>query len=143
MCPSLVFYPPPPPPQALSPPQKFSKNKKSCFFVKSRPESLTNENISKLVLFGDFGESPLEYLAAMSEEVLMPILSNPHNQQGWPDVITKEVVDNLHKFCASVYVTLGQMKGKTLLPLPPMDLSSDVVSGAEHRGRDCHMHVLY
>ena len=49
---------------------------------------------------------------------LVPSLSS--SVQGWPDVITKEVVDNLHKFVASVYVTLGQFKGKTLLPLPPM-----------------------
>lgn len=83
--------------QGLNPPAKFSKNKKSCFFVKSQSIPLTNDNIAKVLVFGDFGESPLEYLAAMSEDVLLPVLSNPNNQQGWPDVITKEVVDNLHR----------------------------------------------
>lgn len=49
----------------------------------------------------------------------MPLLTTPANQQGWPDVVAKEVTENLHKFVSSVYVTIGQMKGQTLLPLPP------------------------
>ena len=57
----------------------------------------------------------------LSQEVFMPILCNQRNQEGWPEVITKEVVDNLHKFIASMYVTIGETKGKTLLPLPPAD----------------------
>ena len=36
-------------------------------------------------------------------------------------MITREVVENLHKFIANVYVTIGQTQGKTLLPLPPDD----------------------
>jgi len=43
------------------------------------------------------------------------MLCNPRNQVGWPEVITKEVVENLHKFIANVYVTIGQ--GLTLVPL--------------------------
>lgn len=44
-------------------------------------------------------------------------------QDGWPDIIAKEVTDNLHKFIANIYVTIGQTKGKTLLALPPTDVS--------------------
>ena len=45
-------------------------------------------------------------------------------QDGWPDIIAKEVTDNLHKFIANIYVTIGQTKGKTLLALPPTDVSA-------------------
>jgi|TARA_B110000977_G_scaffold91364_1_gene121243 dynein heavy chain len=62
---------------------------------------------------------PLEHLSILANEVFLPMLSNPLNQVGWPEVITKEVIDNLHKFIANVFVTIGQTKGKTLLPLPP------------------------
>lgn len=52
------------------------------------------------VTYGDFGESPLEQLSAVSSEVILPLLSNPANQGGWPDVVAKEITDNLHKFVA-------------------------------------------
>ena len=74
----------------------------------------------------------------MSQEVFLPLLCNPRNQDGWPEVITKEVVDNLHKFIANVYVTIGQMKGKTLLPLPPSEAKEDK-SGTKDKDR---IHVL-
>ena len=36
----------------------------------------------------------------------------------------REVIDSFHKLVAGVYVTIGQIQGKTLLPLPPVELSS-------------------
>ena len=73
------------------------------------------------VLYGDLSDIPLEQLSAIAQEVYLPLLSNPRNQDGWPEVVTKEVLENLHKFIANVYVTIGQTKGKTLLPLPPAE----------------------
>ena len=73
------------------------------------------------VLYGDLSDVPLEQLSAIAQEVYLPLLSNPRNQDGWPEVVTKEVLENLHKFIANVYVTIGQTKGKTLLPLPPAE----------------------
>ena len=57
-------------------------------------------------------------------EVSLPLLANPANQRGWPEVIVRDVVDNFHKLVASIYVTIGHSQGKTLLPLPPLDLAS-------------------
>ena len=53
----------------------------------------------------------------------MPLMCNPANQEGWPEVISREVTENMHKFVANLYVTIGLTKGKTLLPLPPKDVS--------------------
>ena len=53
------------------------------------------------VTYGDFAESPLETLSALSQEVILPVLSNPMNRSGWPDVVSKEVTENLHKFIAN------------------------------------------
>ena len=120
-----------------NPPAKFRK--KTVFFLKLNPEKLTNENIGREVLAGDFSDDPLEHLSAVSQEVFLPLLCNPRNQDGWPEVITKEVVDNLHKFIANVYVTIGQMKGKTLLPLPPTETKEEKAGGARDKDR---IHVL-
>eukprot|EP00899_Mesostigma_viride_P009330 jgi/Mesvir1/18399/Mv14277-RA.1 len=95
--------------------------KKSLYFVRLKEEPLSNETINQDIQYGEFAEQPLEYLSAISQEVYLPLLCNPRNQDGWPEVVTKEVLDNLHKFIANIYVTIGQTKGKTLLPLPPTE----------------------
>lgn len=99
------------------PPPKFKK--KTMYFVKSQPVKLDNETIKTHVIHGEIGENPLETLAAVAQDVFMPLLTSPPNQQGWPDVVAKEVTENMHRFVSNVVVTIGQMKGQTLLPLPP------------------------
>ena len=54
----------------------------------------------------------------------MPVLSNPLNQIGWSDLVSKEILDKFHNFLAQLYVTIGQVKGRTMLPLPPNDVTS-------------------
>jgi dynein heavy chain len=61
--------------------------------------------VDQEVIYGDFGNVPLEHLSVLAETVFLPMLTNPKNQVGWPEVITKEVVENLHKFIANVSVT--------------------------------------
>ena len=79
------------------------------------------------------------YFNAVSQEVFLQILSNPLNQHGWPEVVTKEVTENLHKFIANMYMTIGQTKGKTLLPLPS---GSDLGEGDKQTRDKDRIHVL-
>ena len=58
---------------------------------------------------------------------------NPKNQEGWPEVIAKEVTDNLHRFLANSYITVGRNGGNTILPLPPKDLQFS--SHTSHLGK--------
>lgn len=60
--------------------------------------SLHAAGITAQVIHGEIAENPLESLAAVSQDVFMPVLTAPANQQGWPDVVAKEVSENLHKF---------------------------------------------
>ena len=69
--------------------------------------------------FSEFSNAPLPTILAVTQEVYYPLLTNPRNQEGWPEVITKEVQESLHKFLAQVYITIGNTQGKTFLPLPP------------------------
>jgi dynein heavy chain len=33
--------------------------------------------------------------------VFLPLLTNNSNQQGWPEIVAKEVTENLHRFVAN------------------------------------------
>eukprot|EP00854_Cymbomonas_tetramitiformis_P010886 gene10886-12881_t len=124
------------------PPPKFKK--KTVYFLKVNAGSeLTLENMTQEVIFGEFSDSPLEHLSSVMEDVYMPLLCNHRNQVGWPEVISKEVTDNAHKCIANVYVTVGQTKGKTLLPLPPSEGGGDEGNAKKPNAKDKkHIHVL-
>ena len=78
----------------------------------------------KNVVFMDMIADPLEHLERVVQEIYLPLLSNANNQEGWGEVASKEIMDQMHGFLASVSITLGQTKGKTCLPLPPMETAN-------------------
>eukprot|EP00898_Chlorokybus_atmophyticus_P007698 jgi/Chlat1/792/Chrsp104S01257 len=111
------------------------------YFIKTTPRAPSSsiagdENGDKVtgdssgIIHGVLVEGALEQLQVLSQEVFLPLLSNPRNHDGWPEVIAKEVIDNLHKFVAGLYVTIGQTKGKTLLPLPPLSSAAGNVASS-------------
>lgn len=51
-------------------------------------------------------------------QILVPLLSNERNHDQWPQVVSSDVKRHVHNLKSSVYVVAGQVKGKTLLPLP-------------------------
>lgn len=57
----------------------------------------------------------------------MPLLSNQKNHEQWPAVVSQDVLRHVHTLKSNVFVIAGQVKGKTLLPLP---VGSDQVSDA-------------
>lgn len=103
-------------PQTSKPPQRFKT--KTVFFVKSTAARVDIETIRQQVSMGEIGAAPLETLHAMAQGVFIPLLTSTQNQRGWPDVVAREVTENLHKFVANVSITLAQTKGSTMLPLP-------------------------
>ena len=107
----------------VNPPKTFKK--KSVYFVELNDVALTKENMQKEIVVGDLGDIPLEYLSTVSQEVYLPLLTNPRNQKGWPEVLSKDITDHMNKFVANVYINVGHTKGKTLLPLPPNESKED------------------
>lgn len=55
---------------------------------------------------------------------MSPILQNPSNQQGWTDLVAKDLMEKFNAYVAQVYVVIGQVEGKTKLPLPSHKLTS-------------------
>ncbi|XP_038013499.1 dynein heavy chain 9, axonemal-like [Motacilla alba alba] len=96
--------PPPPPPSAA----------KALFFL--RPPG-AGAGPAEL-LCGDLPAEPLPHFAALVEEVLVPILTNRRNHQGWPRVVSQDIIHHVHSLKNTVFKVVGQVKGKTLLPLP-------------------------
>lgn len=50
--------------------------------------------------------------------MLSPLLNNEHNHEGWPEVVAHDVLRHVQNIKSRVYVVSGQVRGKTLLPLP-------------------------
>ncbi|XP_043925657.1 dynein axonemal heavy chain 9 [Protopterus annectens] len=94
-----------------------SKNK-AIFFSKKSKEPLSADSLKTNLIFGDISPSLLEQFAALVEEVIVPVLSNNRNHQSWPQVVSQDVMRHTHNLKSNVFVVIGQVRGKTLLPLP-------------------------
>lgn len=50
------------------------------------------------VIHGEFTEAVLDTLLPVAQQVFLPLLTASSNQDGWPEVVAREVSENLHKF---------------------------------------------
>uniref|UniRef100_A0AAY5EZK9 Dynein heavy chain tail domain-containing protein n=1 Tax=Electrophorus electricus TaxID=8005 RepID=A0AAY5EZK9_ELEEL len=96
----------------------YSKNK-SVYFIKRNQGALSSDTMQTDLLYGDMSPSPLEQFSAFVEEVAAPVLLNARNHSEWPHVVSQDVKRHVQALKNSVFVVAGQVKGKTLLPLPP------------------------
>ncbi|KAL6475225.1 hypothetical protein MHYP_G00162650 [Metynnis hypsauchen] len=95
-----------------------SKNK-AVYFIKRSQTALSSDTMRATVLHGDMSSSALEQFSAFVEEVVVPVLLNNKNHCQWPHVVSEDLMRHIHALKTSVFVVAGQVKGKTLLPLPP------------------------
>nr|XP_023509291.1 dynein heavy chain 9, axonemal isoform X13 [Equus caballus] len=91
---------------------------KGLFFLRTRPEPPGPNSLRGAVLCGDVPAAPLEHLAALFSEVVIPVLANQKNHLDWPHVVCQDVQRHAHSLQCDLLVILEQVKGKTLLPLP-------------------------
>ena len=117
-----------------------SQKKKMMWMLKAEPGQISAKNIAASVMVGDLSPKLLENMHQTLAGVFLPLISNPKNHSGWPEMIAAELVEVLHKTVAATYVALGQTEGKTLLPLPPDDMLA-YSAGARSKEND-RMHVL-
>jgi len=111
--------------------------KKLTYFMKMGDMKLEAKNMSSLMM-GDLSPKLLENMHSVLEGVYLPIMSNAKNQQGWPEVMSREVLELFHKTVSGVYVALGQSMGMTLLPQPPAEM---LVADRASKDKD-RVHVL-
>ena len=106
-------------------PKKLPKTK-LLIMIKS-VHSLPKDDIAalnKVVLSTELGGgTAFEHLELISNEVFLPVLSNPTNQLKWGEVATREIMDRFYTFLSSTTILCGQVKGETRLPMPPLDVN--------------------
>ncbi|KAL1403957.1 hypothetical protein pipiens_005505 [Culex pipiens pipiens] len=70
------------------------------------------------IMYGDLSAGPIDDLAVIVDEVFYPIISNPRNQDGWPDVIKKDVDSHFQDLRNIITEVKGNIINQTLLPMP-------------------------
>lgn len=63
--------------------------------------------------------SLLHFITFKSSQVMLPLITNDQNHFQWPGVVSQDVVKHTGGLKGDVLVLSGQVKGRTLLPLPP------------------------
>jgi dynein heavy chain len=82
---------------------------------------ITKDNIHQSVIILELNKNVMDLLNVYCHSVYLSTLMNPANQRGWSDLISKDLMDKYHVFLANLHVTVGLMRGHTLLPQPPRD----------------------
>ena len=92
---------------------------------------ITEENFGTEIVFVEIYKNPLECLSKVTQEGFFPILGNQDNQSGWSELISKDLIENLNGFLSQLYVVLGQVAGRTQLPMPVQDASMKKMNNKE------------
>ncbi|XP_078230912.1 dynein axonemal heavy chain 17 isoform X3 [Callithrix jacchus] len=95
-----------------------SLKSKGVYFIKKKPENITKDNYKAQLLYGDISPTPVDQLIVVVEEVLYSLLNQSENMDGWPQVVSEDIVKQVHRLKNEMYVMSGKIKGKTLLPIP-------------------------
>uniref|UniRef100_A0A8C8YTJ5 Dynein axonemal heavy chain 17 n=1 Tax=Prolemur simus TaxID=1328070 RepID=A0A8C8YTJ5_PROSS len=95
-----------------------SLKSKGVYFLKTEPEAISKTNYKTCLLYGDISPAPVDQLIAVVEEVLYSLLNQSENMEGWPRVVSEDIVKQVHRLKNEMFVTGGKIKGKTLLPVP-------------------------
>lgn len=98
-----------------------------------RGQPLDPRQLKEQLAFMELSKSVLENMSLLCQEVFLPVLANPQNQHGWSDLVSKDLIENkFHNFLSTIYVTIGEVKGRTMLPIPPQETTtSDRISSKD------------
>ena len=102
-------------------------------------EKQTTDDWFEKVQIGDLNAGLLESMHSTLRHVYLPIISNPRPGQQLSEVAFKALQDRYHMTIAAVVVAIGQTRGKTLLPLPPVE--NDNAPAGEKDAKD-RVHIL-
>ena len=103
-----------------------SSVRRKCILVYKTVRGISiDDKFSENLAFMEISKSALETMSLTCQEVFLPVLANPINQQGWSDLVSKDLIENkFHNFLSNIYVTIGEVKGRTMLPIPPQETTT-------------------
>ena len=88
------------------------------YFVKHVRGALSAENIAAEVVFGDATLDTLPQVDALLQDVFLPILMDPDVRVSWGELVSKNLLEDTHRFLSDVKIVTGHIDGRTVLPLP-------------------------
>jgi dynein heavy chain len=97
---------------------------KGIVFVKKIAHALDKVTFEDQLFMFELSPDFLTHIEKTLDRVFIPLFTNPYCQEGWGDIISKEVTERLHNFISNVSIVVGQSQGKTFLPCPPVDVIS-------------------
>lgn len=109
------------------------------YFLKLQPGAVSKQDYLNEITVGDMSGEPLVHMAKTMQEVYLPLLSNPSNQEAWSEMVTKDVMERMQNMLAALQITRGQCKGEVYLPLPP---EKDISSESKFGNPKDRVHVL-
>ncbi|CCD13391.1 unnamed protein product [Trypanosoma congolense IL3000] len=105
--------------------------KKGMYFSKKKRERISDEqHMRSNIVFGDLCPDALYGLNSLTRNVYAELIKREkRNVSQIPDVAVAELMEDTNGLLAHMLVTLGLSHGKTLLPLPPVQLPPRVGDG--------------
>lgn len=75
-------------------------------------------NYEHTILFNEVSKNNLDLLRKTVEDVFLPIFSKEDNLKTWSKKSREDMIDKLSGFSVETKAIVGQINGKTELPLP-------------------------
>lgn len=91
---------------------------KGVYFIKKLPQEVPREKCEHWLILGDLATRTIDQLSSLVDEVFVPLLSNPNNHKGWPEMVAQDVLKHVHSLKSTVCQVKGQVNGQTVLPMP-------------------------
>lgn len=91
---------------------------KGVYFIKKLQQEVPREKCEQWLILGDLATRTIDQLSTLVDEVFVPLLSNPLNHKGWPEMVAQDVLKHIHSLKCTVYQVKGQVNRQTVLPMP-------------------------
>lgn len=91
---------------------------KGVFFIKKLALEIPRDKCAEWMILGDLATRTIDQLSSLVDEVFVPLLSNPFNHEGWPEMVSQDILKHVHSLKSTVCQVKGQVSGQTVLPMP-------------------------
>lgn len=95
----------------------YKTNKKIILILKASKDNSAPDDSDKHLVFIEITKQMLEQMHIICKDIFYPMLTQTV-YSGETELISKDLMEKFHNFLSHFYVCLGQIKGKTLLPVP-------------------------
>mmetsp|Transcript_10755 Transcript_10755/g.40251 ORF Transcript_10755/g.40251 Transcript_10755/m.40251 type:complete len:4525 (-) Transcript_10755:51-13625(-) len=111
-------------------PFEIAKAKGLVIFKKPNVAGINVENIADSLVVEEYSDALIQTNILLNS-VYLPLVKNQKNVKGWPKVVSQDVRTQFDKFSAQLDMFVGHTKGETVLPIPPIEATTQKSSKKE------------